>query len=208
VTGDMVPYYRSRVVGLLELQGDFEDRPDGTPGQYGQIIKFLRFWRVQRACVDATSMGDPVFERLTVLASEIEFEAIHFSAPMKSDMFKHYLAEWESNRLKVASGGKSQELPEHQHFYDQHKNLEKSWSGQYLVCHAPESSTRRLAGQVSAEYHDDYPVSAALAAWAAKSDLLGEIHVDTPAKPLVRQMAHQHQGYAYASKQQRYGRRR
>ena len=45
-------------------------------------------------------------------------------------MFKHYLAEWESNRIKVASGGKSQEMPEHQHFYEEHKNLEKTWSGQ------------------------------------------------------------------------------
>jgi hypothetical protein len=202
-SGDVIPYYNSRVVGLLAIQGEFEDLPDGTPGQYTRIVRFLRMWHVQSAAIDATSMGDPVYERLTVLAEEIDFDPIHFSSSTKSDLFKHYLGEWESNRLKVASGGKSRELPEWQHFYEEHKTLEKSWNGQYLVCHAPEPTSVARKMPQQSEYHDDYPVSGALSCWAAKSELLGEIHVERPSSTAGRT----HHSYATSSKQQRYGRR-
>ena len=80
----------------------------------------------------------------------------------------------------------------------------------WAVARVPRTRVlNQTAGRAGpADYHDDYPVSAALAAWAAKSDFLGEIHVDSPRSALAHQARHQHLGYATSSKQQRYARRR
>lgn len=180
VSGEDVEFYNSVLVGLLELQGDFEDHPNESDpdlrhGQYTKLKTFLRDWSVQAACMDATSMGDPVYERMTVLVPEIEWQPFTYSTSSKSDLFKHYLGELDSGRFKIASGGHSKELTEWNNWFEQHRNLEKQHSGQYLIVQAPQptSTSKRVAGE--SEYHDDYPNGSALSLHAGNGDILGEI---------------------------------
>lgn len=149
---EQVVYHRKQLLGLCELQGSFETV------QYNAIVKFLMNYSVQIMYVDSTGIGDPVCERLQVLLAPlgIQVEPYRFSLQSKSDLFKLYMQEIEAGRFQYPSSEATVEMPEFQHFYDQHISLEKEWNGGYLVCEAPEGE------------HDDYPCSGALACWAAK----------------------------------------
>lgn len=186
LTGEMIHYYPKRVAGLLELQGLFEDSSEGE-GQYTSVVNFFRKWGVERVVMDSTGMGNPTYERLQVLAPEIEWVEFKFSAPSKTNLYKHYVDEFEAGRVKIAAGGPkneqgqtvSQESHEFEAFIEQHKNLEREVRGQYVDYRAPKRDRNR-PDQEEDEIHDDYPTSGALAAWGVKTHLLQEVRVDTP----------------------------
>lgn len=179
VSGEIINFFKKRVAGLLSLQGNFEDTPGVSYGQYTEVVKFFRHWEVDRVVVDATSMGNPIVERLQTLAPEIEWVPFKFNMITKGDLYRHYCDEWEANRILVASAGNSKDMHEWQAFYEEHRNLEKTVRGNYVEYHAPKpSSTRQASGEE--EYHDDFPDSGALAAWGVKTSIAQEVHVDSP----------------------------
>jgi hypothetical protein len=144
------------IKGWLEIQGDNWDE------QYDMILEYLDGFRLERVAIDGTGVGSPMCDRLIPALTQRGVEAFPFvfSTPAKSDLFKHYDSQIKSGRLHYPADEYTQETLEYQHFIEQHEKLEKTYSGQHMVCAAP-----KVRGA-----HDDYPCSAALMMWAAKGE--------------------------------------
>jgi hypothetical protein len=176
--GDEHEFHRGKFVAFLELEGRFEDH-HGEKGQYSRACEFLREWDVVRATIDATSIGDPVAERMQKLTPEIEWEFFKFSSPTKHNLYKHYIDEVESGRQTIAASEPSRKTMFFQKWEEEHRNLEKHTTNNgYMDCRAPKLESRS-AKEVEAEeeYHDDYPTASALASWAGRSATLAEVEM-------------------------------
>ena len=175
VTGEEEEYYRKKFVAMRELEGRFEDN-HGEKGQYSNAMEFLREWDVVRCTIDATSMGDPVAERLQKLTPEIEWEFFKYTSPTKHKLFKYYIDEVESGRQTVAASAQSKETMEFMKWEEEHRNLEKHYTNNnYMDCRAPEPESKAARdADAESEYHDDYPNSSALCCWSARSHVLAE----------------------------------
>lgn len=146
-------YYQKRIIDWCELGGSFE----GNTGQYQLLIERLAQFNIKVLCIDSTSMGDPVYERITELIGDsITCIPFHFSSKTKSELYKYYLQEINSRRLSYAAGPRTREMGYFKKFQNEHFDLDRFERGGFVVCMAPEGG------------HDDYPDSGALACWAAK----------------------------------------
>lgn len=146
-------YYPKSILDWLELGGSFE----GHSGQYQRLIEYLLLTNVQVLCIDSTSMGDPVFERIEhMIGGTIMCVPFRFGGVSKSELYKYYLQEFNAGRIDYAADLETQERYEFLKFRSEHLDLDKVDRGSYAVCQAPEGG------------HDDYPDSGALACWAEK----------------------------------------
>lgn len=208
VTREVVEYYRKQFVAMKELEGTFEDRHN-QKGQYSNAMEFLREWDVVRATIDATSMGDPVAERLQKLTPEIEWEFFKYTSPTKHKLFKNYIDEIESGRQRVAASEESRKSMEFMKWEEEHKSLEKHYTNNnYMDCRAPTPESKAAKDvEGDSDYHDDYPNSSALACWSARSHILAE------GETVAETVGGGYSGGRYggrsgrSSRQQRYGRR-
>jgi len=146
-------YYPKIVVDWVELMGSFE----GHSGQYAMLVDYLARTNVKVMVIDATSMGDPVYERIeAMIGGSIICVPYKFSSISKSNLYKYYLQELNSGRVKYAAGPTTRQRHEFRKFTQENLDLDRIDYGSYAVCQAPEGG------------HDDYPDSAALACWAEK----------------------------------------
>lgn len=149
-------FYPKRIVDWLEMDGSFESH-SGRTGQYERLVSYLYRVNVQILCVDATAIGDPVFERIqAMLGDTIICVPIKFSTVMKSHLYRYYLTEMHNNRIEYAAGAYTRTTMQYQKFVREHEELDKEEKDGVVFCQAPEGG------------HDDYPDSAALACWAEK----------------------------------------
>lgn len=145
--------YSKKIKNWVEILGD------DWEAQYYMIMDILKNYNVQRVVIDATGVGSPIADRLT---ANLSCEVIPYvlGTSSKSDLYKHYDGEIKSQRITYPSDTLTQESREYKKFVKQHLDLNKSYSGQYMVVsHPPERGA-----------HDDYPDSTALAVWGARSN--------------------------------------
>lgn len=153
VNEDKQKYYPKTIVDWLELGGSFE----GSNGQYNRLVEYLLQTSIQVLVIDCTAMGDPVFERIEyMIGGSIVCVPYRFTSLSKSLLYKYYLQELNSGRVRYAAGGATMTRPEWIKFRGEHLDLDKEEFGGYTLCRAPEGG------------HDDYPDSAALACWGEK----------------------------------------
>lgn len=167
-------YHRKIIIDWMEMAGSFE----GNSGQYATLANYLRGTNLQVLLIDATSIGDPVYERIeAMLGGSIQCLPFKFNAPNKSKLYRYYLQELHARRVYYAAGELTQKRPEFKRFVQQHLDLDKGVSGGYILCQAPEGG------------YDDYPDSAALACWAEK-------HAESVAMPeiIVTNQVSSHEG--------------
>jgi hypothetical protein len=146
-------YYPKIILDWMELMGDFE----GDEGQYHALVNYIAATNIQVLCVDATAVGNPVFQRIQyLLEPTVVCYPFIFSTVSKHNLYKYYLQELNSGRLTYVAGDKTREDREYRKFQKEHENLDRVMKGQYVVYEASEGE------------HDDYPDSAALACWAEK----------------------------------------
>jgi hypothetical protein len=145
--------YNTRIVDWMEIQGDNWNE------QYAQLVSYLSNFRIERAVIDATGVGNPIYDRLAAVSS---FEVIPyvFSTQSKSALFKHLDSQIKSGRTSYPAGEETRQTREYQHFVEQMLEAEKSYTGQHMVVSAPNLRNK----------HDDYPVSYSLAEWAARGE--------------------------------------
>lgn len=160
-------YYSKYITDWLELGGSFE----GSAGQYRKLIEYLEMTSVQVLCIDCTSIGDPVFERIeAMIGGTVICVPFRFGPVSKSELYKYYLQEVNSGRVRYAASKQTRERFEYRKFLAEHLDLDKEDRGGYVICRAPEGG------------HDDYPDSAALACWAEKvaaDQVMPEVQVTT-----------------------------
>lgn len=147
-------YFNKTIVGWQMSQGNFE----GDFGQYAKVVSYLqRFHGLEVVVVDATGMGDAVWERLATMLTGITVIPYKYSTPSKHNLFRWYFQELAAGRIEYAAGPETAESYEYREFVRQHGELVREYRGNYLHVYARDEND-----------HDDAPNSAALAAWGAK----------------------------------------
>ena len=163
--------YKTEITNWVEILGD------DWEAQYYQIMDVLKNYNMHRLVIDATAVGSPIADRLS---ANLSYEVIPyvFGTQSKSHLYKHYDAEIKSERLSYPASPEVQETREYRKFSKQHIDLQKGYSGQYLVVsHPPERGA-----------HDDFPDSTALAVWGARGEGVAKpVTEDSPYKQISQE---------------------
>lgn len=145
--------YNVYVKAWLDIQGDNWNE------QYEQIKDFLGNFNIARIVMDATGVGDAIYDRLRANL-DCEIVPFVFSKQGKSDLYKHLNTEFRAKRVHYPANPETKETIEFKKFQQEFLDLQKTYSGQLMVVTHPP-----VAGA-----HDDYPDSLALAVWASKGE--------------------------------------
>lgn len=174
-TGEEITYlaYNTYVVDWLRIcnEPDYEE-------QYPLIMDYLSNFKLARVVCDATRES-AVAHRLR---ANLNCEVIPFvfSSKSKSDLYKHLEKEIASGRARVCAGEETQKTVEYQLFLEQLGDLQKGYSGSYLVVAHPDERGA----------HDDFPDSFALAVWGCSFE--GEAnYTETKGNPFIKKTANE-----------------
>ena len=132
-----------------EIAGNYEE-------QYSIIMDYIKNFRVSRIVIDATreaSLGQRIQANV-----RCEVWLFTFSSKSKSEIYKHLQTEINTGRARFPMSESTIVTKEYQKFTQQLADLQKSYSGSYLVVSHPDERGA----------HDDYPDSWALALWGTK----------------------------------------
>jgi hypothetical protein len=140
--------YNTYIKAWLEIRNvpDYED-------QYFIIKDFLSKFRISRVVCD-TTRESAIADRLR---ANTNYEVISyvFTQKSKSDLYKHLDRELTSGRARIPADMDTIHSPEYSKFIEQLVDLQKGYSGQYLVVSHPAEKGA----------HDDFPDSWALSVW-------------------------------------------
>ena len=162
-TGEELSY--NAYVTYLKSWYEIKDLADYEE-QYALIRDFISHFKVARVVIDATrekSLADRLSANL-----QCEVVPYVFSPKGKSDLYKNFLKEINTGRVRIPYSQKTIESNEYQKYIQQMGDMQKGYRGSYLTCSHPN-----IKGA-----HDDYPDSHALAVWGASYE--GEVsHVES-----------------------------
>lgn len=133
-----------------EVAEDYEE-------QYAIIMAYISLWRLSRIVIDATreaSLGQRI--QANVKCEVILFT---FSSKSKSDLYKYLQTEINTGRARIPMDKETEDTEEYKKFTQQLADLQKSYSGSFLVVSHPDERGA----------HDDYPDSWALAIWGTQT---------------------------------------
>ena len=154
-TGEEIIYlaYNTYIKDWLEIKPEVAENYEE---QYHLIMDYLKNFRIAKIVIDSTreaSLGQRI--KANVKSEVIPFT---FSSKSKSDIYKNLQTEINSGRARFPRSAETVQSKEYKRFSQQLGELQKGYSGSYLVvAHPPERGA-----------HDDYPDSWALALWGAK----------------------------------------
>lgn len=155
-TGEDIIYlaYNTYIKDWLEIKPEIAENYEE---QYGIIIDYLKNFRISRAVIDTTreaSLGQRI-------QANVKFECwlFVFSSKSKSDIYKHLQTEIATGRARFPMSKETKETEEYKKFSQQMADLQKGYSGQFLVVSHPDERGA----------HDDYPDSWALALWGTRT---------------------------------------
>lgn len=162
LSGDIVCYkqYKKQIAFWMELQGNWET-------QYETIKEVIERFGLYSLYIDSTGVGDPLSDRLIANLPDVLVVPYKFSIPSKSVMWKNLSQEFAAGRIEFPYGEKARKRSVVKRFIQQMCDLEKRYSGQYMICEHP---AERGA-------HDDYPDSLGLACLAAKEEGMPDLEV-------------------------------
>lgn len=154
-TGEDIVYlaYNTYIKDWLEISPEIAENYEE---QYQIIMDYLRQFRLSRVVIDATreaSLGQRIQANLSC-----EVWLFTFSGKSKSEIYKHLQTEINTGRARFPMSSSVTESKEYKKFAQQLAELQKSYSGSYLVVSHPDERGA----------HDDYPDSWALALWGTK----------------------------------------
>lgn len=158
-TGEEETYtaYNTYLKGWLMISNepDYEE-------QYPLIVDYLSHFRVSRVICDATRESSVAHR----LRANLRCEVIPyiFTTKSKSEIYKHLDKEIVSERARFCMGKDTVETPEYKKFIEQFGELQKGYSGQYMVVSHPDERGA----------HDDFCDSYALAVWG--TSFQGEVN--------------------------------
>ena len=156
-TGEPIVYlaYNTYIKDWMELNTEIAENYEA---QYHIIMDYLKQFRVSRIVVDATREAS-LAQRIQA-NMKCEVIPFTFSTKSKSEIYKHLQTEINTGRARIPFDSETKDSEEYKKFSRQLAELQKGYSGSYLVVSHPEERGA----------HDDYPDSWALAVWAAKDE--------------------------------------
>lgn len=154
-TGEDIIYlaFNTYIKDWLEVSPEIADNYEE---QYSIIMDYIKNFRVSRIVIDATreaSLGQRIQANV-----RCEVWLFTFSGKSKSEIYKHLQTEINTGRARFPMSKSTIVTKEYQKFTQQLADLQKSYSGSYLVVSHPDERGA----------HDDYPDSWALALWGTK----------------------------------------
>ena len=154
-TGEDIIYlaFNTYIKDWLEVSPEIADNYEE---QYSIIMDYIKNFRVSRIVIDATreaSLGQRIQANV-----RCEVWLFTFSSKSKSEIYKHLQTEINTGRARFPMSKSTIMTKEYQKFTQQLADLQKSYSGSYLVVSHPDERGA----------HDDYPDSWALALWGTK----------------------------------------
>lgn len=155
-TGEDIIYlaYNTYIKDWLEIKPEVaEDYEE----QYNILMIYISLWRLSRIVIDATreaSLGQRI--QANVRCEVILFT---FSSKSKSELYKNLQTEINTGRARFPTSEETKNTDEYKKFTQQLADLQKSYSGSFLVVSHPDERGA----------HDDYCDSWALAVWGAKT---------------------------------------
>lgn len=154
-TGEDIVYlaYNTYIKDWLEISPEVAENYEE---QYHIIMDYLKNFRISRIVIDATreaSLGQRIQANV-----RCEVWLFTFSSKSKSDIYKHLSAEINTGRARFPTSQSVKETKEYKKFSQQLSDLQKGYSGSFLVVSHPDERGA----------HDDYPDSWALAVWGSK----------------------------------------
>ena len=154
-TGEDIIYlaFNTYIKDWLEVSPEIADNYEE---QYSIIMDYIKNFRVSRIVIDATreaSLGQRIQANV-----RCEVWLFTFSSKSKSEIYKHLQTEINTGRARFPMSKSTIVTKEYQKFTQQLADLQKSYSGSYLVVSHPDERGA----------HDDYPDSWALALWGTK----------------------------------------
>lgn len=154
-TGEDIIYlaYNTYIKDWLEISPEIAENYEE---QYHIIMDYLKNFRLSRIVVDATreaSLGQRIQANV-----KCEVWLFTFSSKSKSEIYKHLQTEINTGRARVPMSKETTETKEYKKFIQQLADLQKGYSGSFLVVSHPDERGA----------HDDYPDSWALSVWGTK----------------------------------------
>lgn len=158
-----------------------ENEPDYEV-QYALACDYLDKWRIARIVCDATREAS-FAHRLKANRKEEVIPYI-FTTKSKSELYKHLDKEISAGRARYCSGEATRDTREYKQFLEQMGDLQKGYSGAYMVVAHPDEKGA----------HDDYCDSWALAVWGCSFQ--GEVsNVQSVRNPFTKRTPQERQGY-------------
>ncbi len=129
---------KKRIMNWLELQGD------DYVHQVRQIVNFLENYRISRIMVDATGVGQAMYDMLCAQYAERlddeegGLEIIPFTASVQtnSDGYQKLLQDLQNGRLEYPNSERAKAYAKQRTFVSQMMNLQKRYVGAYLSAEA------------------------------------------------------------------------
>lgn len=154
-TGEDIVYlaYNTYIKDWLEISPEIAENYEE---QYSIIMDYIKNFRISRIVIDATreaSLGQRIQANV-----KCEVWLFTFSSKSKSEIYKHLQTEINTGRARFPMSKTVKESREYKKFSQQLADLQKGYSGSYLVVSHPDERGA----------HDDYPDSWALAVWGTK----------------------------------------
>lgn len=153
-TGEMETFkcFNTMIKDWYEINGDDYNE------QYYEILDYLQHFKLSRIVIDATKESSVAHRMRANLSTEVI--PFVFSSKSKSELYKHLDREIKANRAMFPCSPDVKQSREYMKFTQQLGELQKGYSGSYLVvAHPPERGA-----------HDDYPDSWALAVYGTKDE--------------------------------------
>ena len=190
-TGENITYnaFNTYIKDWLEISPEIAENYEE---QYHIIMDYLKNFRLARIVVDATresSLGQRIQANV-----KCEVWLFTFSSKSKSEIYKHLQTEINTGRARFPMSAETKVSKEYLKFTQQLADLQKSYSGSYLVVSHPDERGA----------HDDYPDSWALALWGTKD----EGYVDQTETQSRQNVLNEHRGNRQMLKKNRYTARR
>lgn len=155
-TGQDIIYlaYNTYIKDWLEISSEIAENYEE---QYGIIMEYLKRFKIARLMIDSTRESS-LAQRIQ---ASVNYEVIPFvfTSKSKSELYKHLSSEISTGRAKIPTGPRTKETKEYKEFIRQMGELQKSYSGTYMVVSHPDERGA----------HDDYSDSWALAVYATKT---------------------------------------
>lgn len=192
-TGEDIVYlaYNTYIKDWCEISPEVAENYEE---QYHIIMDYLKNFKIARIVVDATreaSLGQRIQANV-----KCEVWLFTFSSKSKSDIYKHLQTEINTGRARFPMSKETKETREYQKFTQQLADLQKSYSGSYLVVAHPDERGA----------HDDYSDSWALALWGTKD--VGQVdNTETQSRSKILGV-HQNNTSFYRSRNRKTAKRR
>ncbi len=155
--------YFKKILGWKEMLGDDIDT------QVDAILKYIFEMRAKTVVIDSTGKGENFYEKIAAALPGMNVIPYRFSRPSKSILYKNFMSDISSRRIFVPAGQQTRQTKEFYKFIKEMSEMEKEYYGQHVDCRAPNVKNA----------HDDYPTSAALAAYGARDSVIGVVEITT-----------------------------